>query len=119
MTQSQAAAVLDFTGFSGTTAEKLAFLEGMRGKNELLRRPALHELRTVAEALPGLGVPEERFAIDLTIARGLDYYTGTVYETMMNSHPEIGSVCSGGQVRQPRRVLHGPRTSPASASPSA
>jgi histidyl-tRNA synthetase len=42
-------------------------------------------------------VPEENFRVDLTIARGLDYYTGTVYETMMLDHPEIGSVCSGGR----------------------
>lgn len=94
--EDQAAAVLSFTGFAGTTAEKLAFLEGMRGKNELFDT-GVDELRTVVEALPGLGVPEERFAIDLTIARGLDYYTGTVYETTINSHPEIGSVCSGGR----------------------
>ena len=94
--EDQAAAVLSFTGFAGTTAEKLAFLEGMRGKNELFDT-GVRELRTVAEALPGFGVPEERFAIDLTIARGLDYYTGTVYETTINSHPEIGSVCSGGR----------------------
>ena len=43
------------------------------------------------------GVPEENFAVDLTIARGLDYYTGTVYETTLLDHPEIGSVCSGGR----------------------
>ncbi len=43
------------------------------------------------------GVPDDHFAIDLTIARGLDYYTGTVYETTMNAHPEIGSICSGGR----------------------
>ena len=43
------------------------------------------------------GVPEENFAVDLTIARGLDYYTGTVYETFLNDYPEIGSVCSGGR----------------------
>ena len=90
--ESQAAAVLDFTGFTGTTAEKLAFLEGMCGRDELFDE-GVRELRTVAEALPGLGVPPERF----TIARGLDYYTGTVYETTINSHPEIGSVCSGGR----------------------
>ena len=94
--EDQAAAVLSFTGFAGTTAEKLSFLEGMGGKNELFDT-GVRELRTVAEALPGFGVPEERFAIDLTIARGLDYYTGTVYETTINSHPEIGSVCSGGR----------------------
>ena len=94
--EDQAAAVLSFTGFAGTTAEKLSFLEGMGGRNELFDT-GVRELRTVAEALPGFGVPEERFAIDLTIARGLDYYTGTVYETTINSHPEIGSVCSGGR----------------------
>ena len=77
--ESQAAAVLDFTGFTGTTAEKLAFLEGMCGRDELFDE-GVRELRTVAEALPGLGVPPERFALDFTIARGLDYYTGTVYE---------------------------------------
>ena len=94
--ESQAAAVLDFTGFTGTTAETLAFLEGMCGRDELFDE-GVRELRTVAEALPGLGVPPERFALDFTIARGLDYYTGTVYETTINSHPEIGSVCSGGR----------------------
>lgn len=94
--ESQAAAVLDFTGFTGTTAEKLAFLEGMCGRDELFDE-GVRELRTVAEALPDLGVPPERFALDFTIARGLDYYTGTVYETTINSHPEIGSVCSGGR----------------------
>ena len=42
-------------------------------------------------------MPEDNFAIDLTIARGLDYYTGTVYETFLNDYPEIGSICSGGR----------------------
>ena len=47
--------------------------------------------------LGDFGVPEEKFNLDLTIARGLDYYTGTVYETFMTDHPEIGSICSGGR----------------------
>ncbi|MPM75835.1 Histidine--tRNA ligase [bioreactor metagenome] len=47
--------------------------------------------------LAAFGVPEDHFAVDLTIARGLDYYTGTVYETIMTDHPEIGSICSGGR----------------------
>ena len=47
--------------------------------------------------LSAFGVPEANFAVDLTIARGLDYYTGTVYETVMTDHPEIGSICSGGR----------------------
>ncbi|MEG1989333.1 MAG: His/Gly/Thr/Pro-type tRNA ligase C-terminal domain-containing protein, partial [Oscillibacter sp.] len=55
------------------------------------------ELATVVRYLGDFGVPEEHFAVDLTIARGLDYYTGTVYETTLLDHPEIGSVCSGGR----------------------
>ena len=63
----------------------------------LLKPYKQSELRTVVEYLPAFGVPEENFEIDLTIARGLDYYTGTVYETVMTDHPEVGSVCSGGR----------------------
>lgn len=88
--------VIEFISISGTSADKLAFLEKYAGKNESFDT-GLSELRTVAGYLPGFGVPEENFEIDLTIARGLDYYTGTVYETTMNDHPEIGSVCSGGR----------------------
>ena len=55
------------------------------------------ELQAVAKNLAAFGVPAENFSIDLTIARGLDYYTGTVYETTLLDHPEIGSVCSGGR----------------------
>jgi histidyl-tRNA synthetase len=57
----------------------------------------LTELKTVVRYLGDFGVPAENFAVDLTIARGLDYYTGTVYETAMLDHPEIGSICSGGR----------------------
>ena len=57
----------------------------------------LEELKAVTKYLADFGVPEENFAIDLSIARGLDYYTGTVYETEMTEHPEIGSICSGGR----------------------
>ena len=59
--------------------------------------PGLDELNTVVKYLASFGVPETHFAVDLTIARGLDYYTGTVYETTMLDHPEIGSICSGGR----------------------
>ena len=92
----QAGAVLEFVTLEGRDEEKLAFLDERAGNNALLAEGAA-ELRAVVEALPSLGVARERFAIDLTIARGLDYYTGTVYETVVNSHPEIGSVCSGGR----------------------
>ncbi len=55
------------------------------------------EFSTVCEAISAFGVPESAFKIDLTIARGLDYYTGTVYETQLLSNPSIGSICSGGR----------------------
>ena len=96
LTAGQAGAILDFMAITGTNEQVLAALEGYRGKNELLDR-GLDELTTVTKYLAAFGVPQENFAVDLTIARGLDYYTGTVYETCMLDHPEIGSICSGGR----------------------
>jgi histidyl-tRNA synthetase len=55
------------------------------------------ELREVLRQLRALGVPDNRFALNLSIARGLDYYTGIVYETTLDANPEIGSICSGGR----------------------
>ena len=89
-------AILRFIAIRGSNAEVLARLEDYRGKNERFDL-GLDELRTVTKYLSAFGVPEENFALDLTIARGLDYYTGTVYETLMLDHPEIGSICSGGR----------------------
>ena len=88
--------VLDFMAICGSNEEVLTALERYRGMNETFDQ-GLEELRTVTKYLASFGVPEENFAVDLTIARGLDYYTGTVYETEMTDHPEIGSVCSGGR----------------------
>ncbi len=88
--------VMDFMAISGTNAEVLAGLERYRGMDELFDE-GLEEIRTVIKYLSDFGVPEENFAVDLSIARGLDYYTGTVYETEMTEHPEIGSICSGGR----------------------
>ena len=88
--------ILRFIAIRGSNAEVLDALEGYRGKNELFDE-GLSELRAVTAYLPEFGVPETQFAVDLTIARGLDYYTGTVYETMLLDHPEIGSICSGGR----------------------
>lgn len=88
--------VMDFMAISGTNAEVIAGLERYRGMNELFDE-GLEELITVTKYLSDFGVPEENFAVDLSIARGLDYYTGTVYETEMTEHPEIGSICSGGR----------------------
>ena len=88
--------ILKFIAIRGTNAEVIAALEGYVGKNELFDM-GVSELKAVCENLGAFGVPEENFAVDLTIARGLDYYTGTVYETTLLDHPEIGSVCSGGR----------------------
>ena len=92
----QAEEILGFIAIRGTNAQVLAALEGYAGKNEVFDA-GLSELKAVTANLAAFGVPEENFAVDLTIARGLDYYTGTVYETALLDHPEIGSVCSGGR----------------------
>ena len=96
VTSGQADEILRFIACPGTSADKLAFLEQYRGRNETFDT-GLDELRTVVGYLPAFGVPEENFELDLTIARGLDYYTGTVYETVLLDHPEVGSICSGGR----------------------
>ena len=88
--------ILAFIAIRGGNDEVLAALEQYRGRNETFDA-GLEELRAVTRHLAAFGVPEEKFAVDLTIARGLDYYTGTVYETTLLDHPEIGSVCSGGR----------------------
>ena len=88
--------VLDFMAIQGDNAYVISRLEDYRGMDPLFDE-GLDELITVTRYLGDFGVPEENFAVDLTIARGLDYYTGTVYETEMTKHPEIGSVCSGGR----------------------
>lgn len=88
--------VLRFIAIRGSNQAVLTALEDYRGKSQLFDT-GLDELGTVVKYLAAFGVPEDNFAVDLTIARGLDYYTGTVYETTLLDHPEIGSVCSGGR----------------------
>ena len=96
LNEEQADEILKFIAITGTNAEVIAALEGYTGKNEIFDQ-GLSELKAVTMNLGAFGVPEANFAVDLTIARGLDYYTGTVYETTLLDHPEIGSVCSGGR----------------------
>jgi len=96
LNEEQADEILKFIAIQGTNAEVLAALEGYQGRNEMFDL-GLSELKAVTVNLAAFGVPEANFAVDLTIARGLDYYTGTVYETTLLDHPEIGSVCSGGR----------------------
>ncbi len=88
--------ILRFISATGTNEAVLASLEQYRGRDEQFDT-GLDELTTVVRYLAAFGVPEENFAVDLTIARGLDYYTGTVYETRMLDHPEIGAICAGGR----------------------
>ncbi len=94
--EAKANEIMSFIAISGTSSDKLEALKKYIGKNDVFDL-GLGELKAVADYLPAFGVPEENFEIDLTIARGLDYYTGTVYETTLTEHPEIGSVCSGGR----------------------
>jgi histidyl-tRNA synthetase len=96
LSAAQADRVLALAQTQGTNAEVLDLLQRDFGKNERaaegVRR--LRELLAVAEAA---GVPPERLRLDVAIARGLDYYTGTIYETFLDDLPGIGSVCSGGR----------------------
>ena len=96
LTDEQAAEILKFIAITGDNAQVITALEGYAGRNEVFDE-GLEQLKTVVKYLSSFGVPGENFAVDLTIARGLDYYTGTVYETTLLDHPEIGSVCSGGR----------------------
>lgn len=93
---SDADAIIGFISITGTKSEVLTSLQKYTGRSETFDQ-GLSELTDVTRYLSAYGVPEENFSVDLTIARGLDYYTGTVYETMMLDYPEIGSICSGGR----------------------
>ena len=88
--------MLDILTFDGSNEEKVARLKSFAGCNEVFDA-GLEELTTVIGYIAGFGVPSDYYKIDLSIARGLDYYTGTVYETFIKNHPEYGSVCSGGR----------------------
>ncbi len=88
--------IIEFIQIKGTNDEKLQYLENLKIENEIFIK-GLEELKDVNHYVKAFGVPESNFTIDLTIARGLDYYTGTIYETFLNDHPDIGSICSGGR----------------------
>lgn len=98
-------ALLTFKGSNAETVAKLKALLSAEAADPEAETPAreavlaegVFELEQVVKYIYGFGVPEKFLQIDLTIARGLDYYTGTVYETTITKHPEIGSVCSGGR----------------------
>jgi histidyl-tRNA synthetase len=77
--------------------EALQMLHALQGSGNTELDAGIAELTDVLTAVHAMGVPEARYALNFSIARGLDYYTGTVFETQLDNHPEIGSVCSGGR----------------------
>lgn len=93
--ESKAVDLLDFLTQRRTTDETLSLLQS-RDLDPLFNE-GVGELETVVKTVRMLKVPEARFTIDLGIARGLDYYTGTVYETRFDAHPDLGSIASGGR----------------------
>ena len=88
--------IINFIEIDGTTDEKLEKLQNLNIENETFKI-GLEELTQVIKYVRTFGIPDQNFRVDLTIARGLDYYTGTVYETFLNQYRELGSVCSGGR----------------------
>lgn len=86
--------IIDFIGITGTPDEKISALSNLKIENELFKK-GLEELKETLKYIRLFNVPEKNFNIDLKIARGLDYYTGTVYETFLNEYKSIGSICSG------------------------
>ena len=88
--------IMEFIKISGTNLEKIETLKSLGIKSEIFNT-GLNELEQVINYIKVCGVPEKNVEVDLTIARGLDYYTGTVYETFLDDYKKLGSVCSGGR----------------------
>jgi len=92
----QAEQLLQLIGNKGSKDDVLAALHNLKCEDAVFLQ-GLKEVEQTVAMLRALGVPENRTRLNLAIARGLDYYTGTVYETLIDAHPEFGSVCSGGR----------------------
>ena len=88
--------IIDFISITGSSDEKIASLKALNINTEIFTK-GIEELEAVVNGVRLFGIPENNFMVDLTIARGLDYYTGTVYETFLNDYKGLGSVCSGGR----------------------
>ncbi|MCQ2911207.1 MAG: histidine--tRNA ligase [Clostridia bacterium] len=88
--------IINFISIKGSQEEVIKGLENLGIQNELFN-VGVKELGEVSKYIEAFGVPKDYYEIDLTIARGLDYYTGTVYETILNDYKSLGSVCSGGR----------------------
>ena len=96
LNEAQCNQVMAFIQTSGSNVAKIEALEQMNVDSDTFKE-GVQELKTVVESAVLAGVPAEVIDVDLCIARGLDYYTGTVYETTINDYPQIGSICSGGR----------------------
>ena len=88
--------IINFILIAGSNNEKISALKKLNIDNDNFKL-GIHELEDVINGIRLFGIPENNFIIDLTIARGLDYYTGTVYETFLDNYKQLGSVCSGGR----------------------
>ena len=88
--------IMNFIEINGSTDEIINGLENLKIEDELYEQ-GLEELKEVIKYIRIFKIPENNFKIDLTIARGLDYYTGTVYETFLDDYRNLGSICSGGR----------------------
>src|SRR5712691_1417770 len=96
LSDAQASQLFSFISTKRDTNETLSALSELAFQNEMCETGTA-ELRKLVAAIRKFGVPESAFCIDLAVVRGLDYYTGTIYETTLNSYPELGSICSGGR----------------------
>ena len=89
--------LMDFVSLKADSNDGLLSRIAGLGIGNALFQEGLGELRQVTGMIRAQGVPDKNFTLNVSIARGLDYYTGTVYETLLDAHPEIGSICSGGR----------------------
>lgn len=97
MSAEAAQKVLDFVQVRSTSLQDAYDKLDALGTGPEVMEQGRAELKEVLGLIHAFGVPETHYALNLSIARGLDYYTGTVYETTLNDHPQIGSICSGGR----------------------
>ena len=95
VSESAARDLIDFISISGQNQDVLKTLQEMK-INEYFAK-GVEELTKVVELMGQLGIPDNSFQVNPRIARGLDYYTGTIYETILADHPGVGSICSGGR----------------------
>lgn len=96
LSDAQVQQVLNFVAIKGDAQHVITTLRQLGATNEDFST-GVDELEKVVNTITSMGVPEAAFVIDLSIVRGLDYYTGTIYETTLNDYPQLGSVCGGGR----------------------